>query len=194
MLRGTSTGARAGQATRFAASASASTRSAAEAPGGEYKLDLFEVERRRTEVLLETRKFIVNRYVPDVFEKKLEFDGKSYGPGDVVQARIEVSRTAGGPMKDAKANVVAISRWPRVPQADRREVHHRHRPASATKAVLNVRFKLPADIFENREGRAAERDAERQHPGRQRRRDRSSGRSRWSRRTSRSSSSPKAAR
>ena len=59
------------------------------------------------DVLLETRKFIVNRYVPDTFEKKLEFDGKTYGPGEFVQARIEVTRTAGGPMKDATANVVA---------------------------------------------------------------------------------------
>src|SRR5262249_25387035 len=52
-----------------------------DAAGGEYKLDLLEVSRETgQDVLLETRKFIVNRYVPDVFEKKLEFDGKSYGP------------------------------------------------------------------------------------------------------------------
>src|SRR5262249_10995733 len=55
-----------------------------EAPGGEYKLDLLEFVNGR-EVLIETRKFIVNRYVPDVFEKKLEFDGKSYGALDWVQ-------------------------------------------------------------------------------------------------------------
>src|SRR5262249_10830498 len=63
-----------------------------DAAGGEYKLDLLEVESgTRKEVLLETRKFIVNKYVPDTFEKKLEFDGKSYGAGEFVQARIEVS-------------------------------------------------------------------------------------------------------
>jgi hypothetical protein len=118
---------------------------AAEAPGGEYKLDLFEVDSGK-ETLLETRKFLVNRYVPDVFEKKLEFDGKSYGPGDVVQARIEVSRTAGGPMKDARANVVAA--------AEGREFHKQtgekftiQTAAGATKAILDIRFKLPADVF-----------------------------------------------
>ncbi len=122
----------------------------AEAAGGEYKLDLYEVDPATgRELLLETRKFIVNRYVPDTFEKKLEFDGKSYGPGDTVQARIEVSRTAGGPMKDAKATVVA--------SVDGREFYKLPataftiRPADergATKAILDVRFKLPADIFE----------------------------------------------
>jgi hypothetical protein len=120
------------------------------APGGEYKLDLFEVESGTgREILLETRKFIVSRYVPDTFEKKLEFDAKTYGAGDTVQARLEVSRTAGGPMKDAKANVVAtvdgreFYKLPNVtfaitPAADR----------GATKALLDVKFKLPADIFE----------------------------------------------
>lgn len=118
------------------------------AAGGEYKLDLFEVESPGgKEVLLETRKFIVNQYVPDIFEKKLEFDGKSYGAGDVVQARIEVSRTAGGPMKDARAHVVA--------SVDGQTFHELKGERFAiaadkvgTKAVLNVRFKLPADIFE----------------------------------------------
>jgi alpha-2-macroglobulin-like protein len=124
-----------------------------EAPGGEYKLDLYEVEANTgRELLLETRKFIVNRYVPDVFEKKLEFDGKTYGAGDTVQARIEVSRTAGGPMKDAKALVVAT--------VDGREFHKQAGatftivPADrgATKGILDVRFKLPTDIFEKAKG------------------------------------------
>lgn len=119
---------------------------ATDAPGGEYKLDLYETVRGR-EVLLETRKFIVNRYVPDTFEKKLEFDGKSYGAGEWVQARVEVTRTAGGPMKDATANVVAT--------ADGIELFSQRAAkfaivteGGAAKAVLNVRFQLPAGIFE----------------------------------------------
>ncbi|VTU02728.1 a-macroglobulin complement component : TonB-dependent receptor OS=Hyalangium minutum GN=DB31_3602 PE=4 SV=1: A2M_N: A2M: Thiol-ester_cl: A2M_comp [Gemmataceae bacterium] len=119
---------------------------AADAPGGEYKLDLYETVRGR-EVLLETRKFLVNRYVPDTFEKKLEFDGKSYGAGEWVQARVEVTRTAGGPMKDATANVAAT--------LDGREFFTQRAAKFAivpeggvAKAVLNVRFQLPADIFE----------------------------------------------
>ncbi|HEV3440547.1 MAG TPA: alpha-2-macroglobulin, partial [Gemmata sp.] len=123
----------------------------ADAPGGEYRLELLEVNSAGgKEVLLETRKFIVNRYVPDTFEKKLEFDGKSYGPLDVVQARIEVSRTAGGPMKDARANVVA--------SVDAKEFHTQKdqrftivADASGPKAVLNVRFKLPADLFSRKD-------------------------------------------
>jgi len=116
-----------------------------DAPGGEYKLDLVETVAGR-ETLLETRKFIVNKYVPDTFEKNLEFDGKSYGPGEFVQARIEVTRTAGGPMKDATANVVAT--------VDGREFYTQNGAKFAivteersTKAVLNVRFQLPADLF-----------------------------------------------
>ena len=121
-----------------------------EAPGGEYKLDLLEVESGTgREMLLETRKFIVSRYNPDTFEKKLEFDGKSYGPGDTVQARIEVSRTAGGPMKDARASLVA--------SVDGRPFHEaKNLPfilvadadRGRTKAILDVRFKLPGDIFD----------------------------------------------
>ena len=124
----------------------------AEAPGGEYKLDVLEVEGGafpQREILLETRKFIVNRYVPDTFEKKLEFDAKTYGAGDTVRARVEVSRTAGGPMKDARATVTA--------SVDGREFHKQTGAAftivpaaerGATKPVLDVTFKLPADIFE----------------------------------------------
>ncbi|MBN9120568.1 MAG: alpha-2-macroglobulin, partial [Planctomycetes bacterium] len=119
----------------------------ADAPGGEYKLDLLERGADGKDVLLETRKFVVNRYVPDTFEKRLEFDGKSYGPGEFVQARIEVSRTAGGPMRGAKANVVA--------SADGKVFHElKDAPFSAitdaggTKTVLDVRFKLPATVFD----------------------------------------------
>jgi hypothetical protein len=118
------------------------------AAGGEYKLDLFEVSPDTgKEVLLETRKFIVNRYVPDTFEKKLEFDGKSYGAGENVQARIEVSRTAGGPMVNARANVVAAAEgknFYEVKDAKFTAITE----GGNTRTVLDVRFKLPADIFE----------------------------------------------
>src|SRR5207248_9026303 len=84
----------------------------ADAPGGEYVLEVVEVIQGQgnvptRKVVLDTRRFLVNHYVPDVLEKKLEFDGKSYGPGDTVRARIEVTRTAGGPMPNARADVVA---------------------------------------------------------------------------------------
>ncbi len=134
-----------------------------DAPGGEYKLDLLEVKSDATEVLLETRKFIVNRYVPDTFEKKLEFDGKSYGAGDTVQARLEVSRTAGGPMKDAKATFVATvdGRQLFEPKGATFTIVPAER--GSTKAVLDVRFTLPADIFEKAAKNTPPSDSELQH-------------------------------
>jgi alpha-2-macroglobulin-like protein len=124
----------------------------ADAPGGEYVLEVVETNPdTKRDTILETRKFLVNKYVPDVFEKKLEFDGKSYGPGDYVQAQVHVSRTAGGPMKDARAVVTA--------QIDGKTIHSEKNahfqmvadPASRqTKAVLNIRFQIPADIYTNR--------------------------------------------
>lgn len=124
----------------------------ADAPGGEYTLEVVEInDRTRRETVLDSRKFLVNRYVPDAFEKKLEFDGKSYGPGDPVQARVEVTRTQGGAMKDARADVRAT--------VNGREVHAENNAkfdivtdpqTRQPKAVYNVRFKLPADLFANR--------------------------------------------
>lgn len=123
----------------------------ADAPGGEYKLDVVEVEANGREILLETRKFLVNRYVPDVFEKKLEFDAQSYGPNDVVQARIDVSRTAGGPMKDARAVIeVRQDGRPQPIYTERNvELTILSIPGTGrTRSIRDVRFKLPADLFE----------------------------------------------
>jgi hypothetical protein len=88
----------------------------------------------------------VNRYVPDVFEKKLEFDGKSYGPNETVQARIEVSRTAGGLMKDARANVVAAANGRPFHQETNAKFTTATDP-TGTKTYLDVRLKLPAEVF-----------------------------------------------
>lgn len=120
-----------------------------DAAGGEYKLDVLEVEPDGRENLLETRKFLVNKYVVEVFEKKLEFDGKSYGPGDAVQARVEVSRTAGGPMTAARAAITATADGKTIFQETGRAFTIVPVPGTAaTKAVCDVRFKLPADLFE----------------------------------------------
>lgn len=118
------------------------------APGGEYKLDLFERDPNTgREVLLETRKFIVNRYVPDTFEKKLEFDAKSYGANDTVQARIEVSRTAGGPMTDSRATVTATADGKEIFKLPNANFTIVPGDRGATKAILDVRFKLPPEVF-----------------------------------------------
>ena len=57
----------------------------ADAPGGEYTLSVSETGGRFPP---QTRKFIVNRYEKSRLNKKLEFAGKSYGPGDVVTANV----------------------------------------------------------------------------------------------------------
>lgn len=121
----------------------------ASAPGGEYTLEVVEAGDRpgARPIVLDTRRFLVNRYTPDVFEKSLEFDGKSYGPGEVVQARLQVSRTAGGPMTDARANVLATVNGKPVYTANDLPVRIVSEGASQhARAVLDVRFPLPADL------------------------------------------------
>ncbi len=130
------------------------------APGGEYTLEIEETEEIKgkppRKTLLDTRRFLVNTYVPDTFEKRLEFDGKSYGPGDAVQARVEVSRTAGGPMKDARADIVAkLSNGKVLFTAKGVRLETVTDPGTRqTKAVHNLRFKLPDDLFVNRPANA----------------------------------------
>jgi hypothetical protein len=124
-------------------------------PGGEYTLEVVELVDGGPNggVVLDTRRFLVNNYIPDTFEKRLEFDGKSYGPGDVVQARVEVTRTAGGPMKDALADVVVTLNGNRTPIHVEKNARFQivTDPANGqAKAILNIRFKLPADLNENR--------------------------------------------
>ncbi|MCE9530738.1 MAG: alpha-2-macroglobulin [Planctomycetes bacterium] len=95
----------------------------ANAPGGEYVLSVVDVtptfdEVRRQpsvkEVVLETRKFNVIEYKPETFDKTLEFDGKSYGPGDVIQIRCTASRTQGGKLNKAAVSAFAIVDGQRV--------------------------------------------------------------------------------
>jgi A-macroglobulin TED domain/Alpha-2-macroglobulin family len=127
----------------------------AETKGGEYALEVVEInERTGAEALLETRKFLVSEYRTAVFEKTLEFDGKSYGPGDTVQARVEVSRTEGGPMTDAAADVFAMldDGARNLFVARNVKFHIVPDPANPrrTKAVYNIRFKLPKDLLTGR--------------------------------------------
>ncbi len=79
-----------------------------EAPGGEYTLSVVDVtpnldERLRQvvnrNVVLETRKFNVIKYEPENILKTLEFDGKSYGAGDVVMVKCTAKPIQGGKKK-----------------------------------------------------------------------------------------------
>lgn len=115
-------------------------------PGGEYKLSVVdvtstfdEVQRRfiNREVVLETRKFNVAEYKPEIFEKTLEFDGKSYGAGDTVMVKFTASRTQGGKVKNGAVTVSA--------QVDGQNIDI---PATKTddEGVARFKFVLPKNI------------------------------------------------
>ncbi|QEL16016.1 alpha-2-macroglobulin family protein [Limnoglobus roseus] len=66
-------------------------------PGGEYKLLAFEIpsgwaskDLPKGALPIATRAFTVAKYQPEVLQKTLEFDAKSYGPGDTVRAKLTV--------------------------------------------------------------------------------------------------------
>jgi hypothetical protein len=115
-------------------------------PGGEYKLSVVdttptydEVRRQaiNREVVLETRKFNVAEYKPEIFEKTLEFDGKSYGAGDTVMVKFTASRTQGGKVKNGLVTAVA--------KVDGQNIDI---PASRTddEGVARFKFVLPKNI------------------------------------------------
>jgi uncharacterized membrane protein YgcG len=118
--------------------------------GGEYTLNVFEVPTRAGETLtadankpLAVRKFVVNNYTPETLLKKLEWDGKSYGPGDVVQARLEVKDQG----KPVKATLGAFS-----VTADGKPVKLDF-PTAATattdeNGIADFKFTLPKDVEE----------------------------------------------
>src|SRR5439155_21674956 len=65
-------------------------------PGGEYLIRVHELkpdeaQATGTSKVIAERRFVVNNYTPDRLEKKLEFDARTYGPGDVVQAKFELT-------------------------------------------------------------------------------------------------------
>ena len=110
------------------------------APGGEYTLTVSEVTRTPAEKVtdLEKRRFLVNVYKPEKFIKKLEFDGKSYGAGDVVMARCEATLAQGGALQNRPVQVRAVVEGKEVPvQSPGR---------TDDKGVINVRFTLPKDV------------------------------------------------
>ncbi len=116
-------------------------------PGGEYTLNAFEVPTRTGETIsadagkpLAVRKFVINQYTPETLLKKLEWDGKSYGPGDVVQARLEVKDQG----RAVKATLSALT-----VTADGKAVAL-DVPVTATDdaGIANFKFTLPKGVEE----------------------------------------------
>ena len=114
-------------------------------PGGEYTLtvtetvQVFDVAQQRQidkDVDLATRKVMLNEYKPEIFEKKLEFDGKTYGAGDMVTVRAEASR----PQGKLKGAVVYVSA----------SVDGQNIPIPPTKTddqgVVRLKFQIPQKV------------------------------------------------
>ncbi|HZY88681.1 MAG TPA: hypothetical protein VFE78_27910, partial [Gemmataceae bacterium] len=66
-------------------------------PGGEYVLTVREEQDRFPP---QTRKFLVNRYQKPQLNLELDYNRKTYGPGDEVQAACKAVTPTGTPVKD----------------------------------------------------------------------------------------------
>lgn len=101
-------------------------------PGGAYTVTVTGGSSAKP---LASRQVLVNNYAPDKLEKKLEFDARTYGPGDPVQAKVEV-RDQGQPAADAPLRIKI--------EVDGREIVPDVAPAKADAAgTAAVRFTLP---------------------------------------------------
>ncbi len=86
---------------------------------------------------------MVNNYTPEMLLKKVEWDGKSYGPGDVVQARFEV-KDQGRPAK-ATLSAVTITADGKPVKLDSPTT-----PTFTTddNGIADFKFTLPKDVEE----------------------------------------------
>ncbi len=113
-----------------------------DAPGGEYVLEVREVGNRFP---VQQRKFVVNRYQKPRLNKELDFNRKTFGPGDEVQALCKANRADGGPVKDRPVEVtVQIDGQTYNARGEASEQPIRFQTDSDGK--VTVRFKLPAKI------------------------------------------------
>ncbi len=109
-----------------------------ELAGGEYALNVYAVPAAGERVNpkpLAARKFLVNKYKADTLLKKLEFDGKSYGPGDVVQAKFDLKFQA-QPLAGATIEITA--------EADDQPIKLDAAPTkTGSDGTASLRFTLP---------------------------------------------------
>jgi hypothetical protein len=112
------------------------------APGGEYTLTVRDQSGRFPD---QVRKFIVNRYQKSNINKELDFNRRSYGPGDEVVANCKAASSDGKPLSGkpvfASINLdgvqIGVDGNPNADQA-------RFQTDSMGRVVL--KFKLPAVI------------------------------------------------
>jgi hypothetical protein len=121
-----------------------------DSPAGEYTLEVVEIsDREPNEIVLDTRKFLVRKYVAEKLQKWLEFGGKSYGAGDVVQARLEATRIDGTRWINPVADIeVRVGDGPAM--LVKKGVQLESAGGDAATATNNLRFTLPADLLARR--------------------------------------------
>jgi len=77
-----------------------------DAPGGEWTLTLSEENGRFPPT---TRKFVVNRYQKPEFDKKLDFNKPTYGPGDEVKASAQREARRRRPRRQPKPVEITVN-------------------------------------------------------------------------------------
>ena len=110
------------------------------AEGGEYMLSVRELSNRFPE---EKRKFLINKYTPERLNKELEFNRKSYGPGEEVIAVCKVANEA-GPLAGLQPRVYA--------QVDGTTIPANALGVTDATGTIRIRAELPKQM---NKGRAA---------------------------------------
>lgn len=106
------------------------------APGGPYQLVAKSMDGFFPD---EIAQFNVRVYRVPRFKKKLEFQRRSYGPGDTVEADFSAQRAEGGPVAGASVRVQAI--------VDEKLIYQSNATTSAS-GELSIAFPLPEHIDE----------------------------------------------
>jgi anti-sigma factor RsiW len=113
------------------------------APGGEWVLKVREEHNRFPE---QRRKFIVNEYQKPRFDKELDYNQTTYGPGDEVQARCKVKQAGGGAVLKDFPVEARVQIDGRSYSADGQESAQPMRFKTDGAGAVVVRFKLPRQI------------------------------------------------
>ncbi len=115
---------------------------AEDAPGGEYVL---EVSERSNRFPPQQRKFVVNNYQKPRLNKELDFNRKSYGVGEEVQALCKASRADGGPVKERPVEVM-VQIDGKTYDARGQASNQPFRLRTDADGKVTVRFRLPGRI------------------------------------------------
>ena len=116
-------------------------------PGGEYTLTVAELSDRFPK---QDRKFLVNKYQKDRLLKELDFNRKSYGPGDEVIAACKVKRAEGGAAVANQKVTAVVNVDGKTYGTDGKESSRPFELVTDAEGKVNVRFKLPTAIEQGR--------------------------------------------